>query len=96
VDHITNNSDENESQRTLSIHEKYALHSTKSEMAFGMQQEKHQELIETTKGQIPDVTLENHSHIEFTSNLDEELLAVSQVPGDSCQEQHPVYRDTER
>jgi hypothetical protein len=96
VDHITNNSYGNESLRTLSIHEKDALQSTNSEMAFGIQQEKQQELIETTEGQIPDVTLENHSQIEFTSNLDEELLAVNHGQGDSCQEQHPVYRETER
>ncbi|PAN38989.1 hypothetical protein PAHAL_7G211300 [Panicum hallii] len=95
VDHITNNSYGNESLRTLSIHEKDALQSTNSEMAFGIQQEKQQELIETTEGQIPDVTLENHSQIEFTSNLDEELLAVNHGQGDSCQEQHPVYRETE-
>ena len=93
VDYIINNSDGNESLGTLNIHEKGALQSTKSEMAFGTQQE----LIETTESQIlPDVSLANNSQIEFTSNLDEELLAVNQGEGDSCQEQHPVYRDTER
>ncbi|CAL5031155.1 unnamed protein product [Urochloa decumbens] len=91
VDYIINNSDGNESLRTLSIHEKDALQSTKSEMAFGTQEEKQFELIETTEGQVPDVTLEKHSQIEFTSKLDEDLLAVNQ----GCQVQHPVYRETD-
>ncbi|OEL31452.1 hypothetical protein BAE44_0007530 [Dichanthelium oligosanthes] len=56
VDYVTNNYDGNESLRTLSIHEKDALQSTKSEMTFGMQQEKQQELVETTEGQIPDTS----------------------------------------
>ncbi|XP_004976153.1 filament-like plant protein 4 isoform X2 [Setaria italica] len=95
TDYITNNSDGNESLWTLSIHEKDAMQSTNLEMDFGMQQDKQKELIETTEGQIPDVTLRNHSQIEFISKLDAELLAVNEGQGGRCQEQHLVYRETE-
>jgi hypothetical protein len=96
ADYVSNNSDGNESLRTLSIHGKDAIWSTDLEMDFGMQQCRQKELMETTEGQIRDVTLRNHSRIEFISKRDEELLAANEGQGDRCQEQHPVYHETER
>jgi hypothetical protein len=96
VDYITNNSDGNESQRTLSIHEKDIMQSTKSKMVLGKQQER-QRSVETTEDLIPDVILENHSQIELiTSKLVEDLVALRQEQSDSCQEQHLVCCEAKR
>ncbi|EES11085.1 filament-like plant protein 7 [Sorghum bicolor] len=89
VDYITNNSD-GESQRTLSIHGKDIMQSTKSKIVLGKQQERRR-LVETTEDLIPDVILENHSQIELiTSKLVEDLVALRQEQSDSFQEQHLV------
>ncbi|XP_062184924.1 filament-like plant protein 7 [Phragmites australis] len=96
VGYITNRSDGIESQRTLSIHEKDAMDNAKSEMVLGMQQETQKETVQITEGQIPDEISENHSQIQFTnSKLDEELSAVRQEQGDSCQEKHSVHCEAE-
>uniref|UniRef100_A0A0A9BKA0 Filament-like plant protein 7 n=1 Tax=Arundo donax TaxID=35708 RepID=A0A0A9BKA0_ARUDO len=96
VDYTTHNSDGNESLRTLSIHEKNAMDSAKSEMVLAMEQETQKESVETTEGQIQDEIIESHSQSVFiSSKLYGELSAVRQELGDNCQEKHSVYCETE-
>uniref|UniRef100_A0ACD5USA6 Uncharacterized protein n=1 Tax=Avena sativa TaxID=4498 RepID=A0ACD5USA6_AVESA len=95
VDSITNTSNENESVRTVNMQEKQAMHSAKSEIDSGMQQEVQKELIGTTEGQTPVDVPETHSQIQFaTCKIDEELFA-RQEQNDNCQESKLVYLEAE-
>lgn len=90
VEYTTNNSDGNESQRTLSIHEKDMVQSIiNSKMVSGTQQENATGY--GAEDLIPAVILEKHSQIELiSSKLVEDLVALTQEQGDSCQGQNLV------
>ncbi|KAL6903663.1 hypothetical protein ACP4OV_004476 [Aristida adscensionis] len=91
VNHTTNNSDGNESLRTLSNIKKDAMQSAKSEFVLGMQQVAQEKSIEV---HIPDEASENRTQIQLTtSKLDEILWAVRQEQGNSYQEDHSIYRE---
>lgn len=96
VEYTTNNSDGNESQRTLSIHEKDMVQSIiNSKMVSGTQQENATGY--GAEDLIPAVILEKHSQIELiSSKLVEDLVALTQEQGDSCQGQHLVYCEAKR
>lgn len=90
VEYTTNNSDGNESQRTLSIHEKDMVQSIiNSKMVSGTQKENATGY--GAEDLIPAVILEKHSQIELiSSKLVEDLVALTQEQGDSCQGQNLV------